>query len=92
MLTNGYKCTNYIEPLLSLLHSDYSSTAVILLAFTCFAVSKPFFPQYQFLDKNARYLQAKKYIPKQISINIRSESPNVAIQLGSILVIRIHII
>jgi len=84
MLTYDYESKPYIEPLLSLLRSDYGSAAAILLAFTCFSVAKPFFPRYRSLDKTSCYLQAKKYIPRQISINIKCDSPDVAIQLADL--------
>ena len=84
MLTYHYERKSYKEPLLSLLHSNCGGEAAILLAFTCFSVMKNLFPQYRSLDKTSSYLQAKKYIPKQIAINIQSDSLEAAVQLANL--------
>lgn len=66
------------EQLISLLKSPLGDVGVVLLAYTCFAVLKSFFPQYRSLDANTPYMQAKKYIPEQLAVNIRSDQSEVA--------------
>lgn len=66
------------EQLVSFLKSPFGDVGVVLLAYTCFAVLKSFFPQYRSLNANTPYMKAKKYIPEQLAVNIRSDRSEVA--------------
>lgn len=67
--------------LTKLIDGPNGDAALILLAYTCFSVLKPFFPSYPTLRQNSKYLDAKKNIPKQVAINIWSNGENDAEKL-----------
>ena len=62
-----------LDHLLSLLKGPNGDAASILLAYSCFSILKSFFPSYHVLRKDTPYLEVKKYLPKQIAINIQSD-------------------
>jgi len=76
-----YQVRRYQDWLAGLLKSPCGDAAVILLAFTCFSVLKSFFPQYHTLCRATPYLKAKKYLPDQLAVNVRSDQPEFAKKL-----------
>ena len=62
-----------IEPLLDLIRGENGNTASILIAYSCFAMLKSFYPKYHILKRNSSYFEVKRHLPKQISLNIKSD-------------------
>jgi len=64
-----------IGPSVSILDKLISTnhSAAVLIAYLCFSVLKPFYPAYHRLNKQSPYLEAKKYLPQQFSVNIQGE-------------------
>ena len=67
-----------------LLQSNAGDVAAILLAFTLFAVLKPFFPQFHRLDRSTPYLQVKKHFPEQFAICVSCMDLDKATQLAEL--------
>lgn len=57
----------------NLVNGPYGETASVLLAYTCFSILKPFFLTYHELHKDSEYFECKRYIPKQIAVNVESD-------------------
>lgn len=69
-----YSSTALWKECVELINGPNGEAASILLAYTCFSVLKPFFPQYHALNKDTTYIDGKKYIPKQIALNIQCDN------------------
>lgn len=80
----NYRGQEYHDKLSALLRSDIGDVALVLLAYTCFSILKPFFPQYHELDATTPYIKAKRYLPEHLAINVRSDPPELAARLADL--------
>lgn len=72
----------YTDRLVGMLNSQSGDAAAVLLAYTCFAVLKDFFPQYRVLDENTPYPIVRKHMKTQFAFNLCSTSRDTAEDLA----------
>ena len=75
---------SFFQSLFSLINGPSGDAALVLLAYSCFSILKPFFPSFHTLSKKTAYVKARKNIPKQIAINIYSSNATYAESLTEI--------